>query len=147
MQNATLFFGKLKSLLVTDDKSIFTQNGINIDGIKTVVEKAAKNIEKDLDDKKKEEIYQKAKFLLNSARDIPTCKNAQKLFLSISGYLDAEQCVASCQEKIDVFKKEGDALRLEQEKRKNTAKKTRKQHSVFPKQPVFPKCLPTALQA
>ena len=56
MQNATLFFGKLKSLLVTDDKSIFTQNGINIDGIKTVVEKAAKNIEKDLDDKKKEEI-------------------------------------------------------------------------------------------
>ena len=83
-----------------------------------------------IDDKKKEDIYQKAKFLLNSARDIPTCKNAQKLFLSISGYLDAEQCVASCQEKINDFQKEWEQLRLEQqrkeEERKIAAKKTAK---------------------
>lgn len=83
-----------------------------------------------IDDKKKEDIYQKAKFLLNSARDIPSCKNAQKLFLSISGYLDAEQCVATCQEKIDAFQKEWEQLRLEQrrkeEERKIAAKKTAK---------------------
>lgn len=83
-----------------------------------------------IDDKKKEDICQKAKFLLNSARDIPTCKNAQKLFLSISGYLDAEQCVASCQEKINDFQKEWERLRLEQqrkeEERKIAAKKTAK---------------------
>ena len=83
-----------------------------------------------IDNKKKNDIYQRAKILLNGARDIPSCKNAQKLFLSISGYLDAEQCVASCQEKINDFQKEWEQLRLEQrkkeEERRIVAKKTKK---------------------
>ena len=83
-----------------------------------------------IDNKKKDEIYQRAKVLLNGVRDIPSCKNAQKLFISISGYLDAEQCVATCQEKIDAFQKEWEQLRLEQkrkeEERKIAAKKTAK---------------------
>ncbi len=83
-----------------------------------------------IDNKKKEEIYQEATALLNRAKDIPTCKNAQKLFISISDYYDAAQCVASCQDKIDDFQKEWDLLRLAKQKKieehKRAVKKAKK---------------------
>ena len=88
-----------------------------------------------IDNKKKDKIYQRAKVLLNGARDIPSCKNAQKLFISISGYLDAEQYVATCQEKIDAFQKEWEQLRLEQrkkeEKRRIALKRMKKRLSII----------------
>ena len=68
--------------------------------------------------------------MLNNARDIPTCKSAKKLFLSVLDYLDAEQCVAACQEKIDALQEEWEQLRLEQrrkeEDRKIAIKKAKK---------------------
>ena len=83
-----------------------------------------------IDDKKKEDIYQNAKVLLNGARDIPTCQTACKLFLSISDYQDAAQHANECQAKIQDFQKEWEQLRLAQrkkeEERRIVAKKTKK---------------------
>ncbi|MBQ8439310.1 MAG: InlB B-repeat-containing protein [Clostridia bacterium] len=83
-----------------------------------------------IDNKKKEDVYQKALVLLKNAKDIPTCQTACKLFLSISDYQHAEQHANECQEKIQGFQKEWEQLRLAQrkkeEERRIAAKKTRK---------------------
>ena len=143
-ENADAYVGKLLAELQIKTKGALKYCEVSFEhskNYKKAIQFASEELKKELssslqtvlthiDDKKKEQIYQKAKFLLNSARDIPTCKNAQKLFLSISGYLDVEQCLASCQEKINDFQKEWEQLRLEQqrkeEERKIAAKKTAK---------------------
>ena len=143
-ENADAYVGKLLAELQIKTKGALKNCEVSFEdskNYKKAIQFANEELKKELsdslktvltyiDDKKKEEIYQKAKFLLNSARDIPTCQKAQKLFSSISDYLDAEQCLAFCQEKINDFQIEWEQLRLDQrrkeEERKIAAKKTAK---------------------
>lgn len=143
-ENADAYIGKLLSELHIKKTSDLADSEVSFESsnnykkaiqfanaeLKNELLNALQTVITRIDNKKKDEIYQRAKVLLNGVRDIPSCKNAQKLFLSISGYLDAEQCVASCQEKINDFQKEWEQLRLEQrrkeEERKIAAKKTAK---------------------
>ena len=148
-ENAEAYVGKLLAELHVKKKSDLANSEVSFENsnhykkaikfanaeLKNELSNALQTVLTRIDNKKKDEIYQRAKFLLNGARDIPTCKNAQKLFLSISGYLDAEQCIASCQEKIDAFQKEWEQLRLDQrkkaEERKIAIKKAKKKFLVI----------------
>lgn len=135
-ENAEAYVGKLLSELHLEKKSDLANSEVSFENsnhykkaiqfanaeLKDELSNALKTVIARIDNKKKQEIYQRAKVLLNDARDIPTCKNAQKLFLSISGYLDVEQCVVSCQEKIDTFQKEWEQLRLDQRKKEEERK-------------------------
>ena len=130
-ENADAYIGKLLSELHIKKTSDLADSEVSFESsnnykkaiqfanveLKNELLNALQTVITRIDNKKKDEIYQRAKVLLNGVRDIPSCKNAQKLFISISGYLDAEQCVATCQEKIDAFQKEWEQLRLEQRKK------------------------------
>ena len=99
--------------------------------LKNELYRASQSVIANIDNRNNDIIYRQAKMMLDSARDIPACKQALAIFLSISGYLDSEECIKRCQEKIGAFQEEWDRLIVEQQKREEERKKRAKRSRIL----------------
>ena len=143
-ENAEAYVGKLLSELrlksqgeLADSETSFENNSnykkaiyfANAD-LKNELSCALQAVLIRVENRKNEEIYRKAKHLLENPQDIPTCRKARRLFLSVSGYLDADFCAEICQKRIEEFQEAWEQLRLEQQKAREeqqiAAKKAKK---------------------
>ena len=124
--------GELKNATVSFENNDAYRKAIRFgdDNLKAELAEALRSVRGGIEDRKKQEVYDRATVLFVRGKDIPTCREAKALFQSIAGYRDAEKCVALCDGKIDELKAEWEKLRAEKREaaqaRKQKAKKTRK---------------------
>ncbi len=143
-ENAEAYVGKLLAQLKISNESALAEGSVSFEDSpnykkalqfasearrKTLTEALARVLDR-REEQRRAAVYKRACAMLDGARDIPTCRNAQALFRSIAGYLDADARMQACAEKIDEFQAEWDRMRVaareQREARMLAARRARK---------------------